>query len=118
MEIFHIEKGFPADLKLPKGPFLLKYTKHAQEAAKEDRYSKTPIILPITVDFEKADIFEVEMDNGVLIKLTCRFPHNDDYDLVMPIINDGKIVKTVWLNDKLDDHPTLDLSRYDSPKRL
>ena len=86
------------------------YTHHAIDAAYNDRYEE--IILPNALNFAKSEIIEVEIKNKKIVKIVARFDYNNNYDLVIVIIPQGKIIKTVWLNDKNDTHLTLDTSKY------
>jgi len=75
--------------------------------------------LPESVNFRDAEIFEIETDNtGKLVKVCIRIAYNNNYDLCMPILVDGFIVKTVWLNSKNDSHVTLDITKYENGKGL
>lgn len=86
------------------------YSHHAIEAAYNDRYEE--IILKDAYNFSKSDIIEVEIKNKKIVKIVARFDYNNNYDLIIVIIPQGKIIKTVWLNDKNDLHKTLNRSKY------
>ena len=78
------------------------------------------IELPLFIDFNDADIVEIEAEKGVVKKVLCRFPYDEEFDIVLPILltPEGKLAKTVWLNSKTDDHPTLDFSKYADPSEF
>lgn len=86
------------------------YSHHAIEAAFNDRYEE--IILKDAYNFSKSEIIEVEIKNKKIVKIVARFDYNTDFDLIVVIIPETKVVKTVWLNEKNDCHRTLDRSRY------
>lgn len=103
--------NFPQAVRnIPSKTFNPKYSSHAVEASGNDRYGK--INLPSTVTFSGKDIFEIEIENGRAIKFGIRVNYNEQYDLVLIVKEDSGIVKTVWLNDKSDNHQTLNKKRY------
>lgn len=113
-KLYHAEIGFPSDIKLPTGVMKLKYSSHAMQQSKSDRYGV--INLPESIDFDKAYIFEIEVDSSnKVIKAVCRVEYDDDKDLILVIIPDQKMVKTVWFNKKSDAHRTLNASKYAIP---
>lgn len=90
------------------GTFRAVYDNHALRAARDDRYGQ--IFLPQTLDIEASQIVEVETVNNRAVKAVARLPYNDKLDLVLVICDpmDGEIyVKTVWLNQRDDNHATL-----------
>ena len=90
-----------------------KSTYHAQRAANSDRYGL--INLPQTVKFCANDIIEVELyDNRPDIKFLVRLPYNEENDICAVVLFTPQevILKTLWLNRKIDKHATLDTSRY------
>lgn len=112
--------GIPSDLQTRFGTFLLKYTDHAIRAAWGDRYSHVCDVakdLPKVLDTNKAEVFEVATDETgtVTEKVGYRIPFNDEFDLNMVVVPRWRRVVTCWLNDKNDQHKTLDLSKYDIP---
>lgn len=86
------------------------YSRHALNAAYTDRYAE--IALRDAYNFSQSEIIEIEVKNNKVIKIVARFDYNIDYDLIVVIIPQTKIIKTVWLNEKNDCHRTLDRSRY------
>ncbi len=56
--------------------------------------------------------FEVEVDcNNKVVKTVIRTPYDDNRDISI-VIRYGYIV-SAWLNDKCDNHATLDRSKYE-----
>ncbi len=113
--LYHKEIGFPESLELKyEYTFNLKYSTHALEAAKKDRYGE--IKLPQGISFPRRNIVEVESKDGVKVdKMVVRFPYalNNELDICMVIIPDKSLVKTVWFNKSTDKHPTLDKNKYE-----
>ena len=85
------------------------YSYHAIKASENDRYGK--IQLPINLNVDSALLVEMEVANGVMVKGVYRVPYDNQCDLIIVMLVDGK-VKTVWLNYKSDKHHTLDKSKY------
>lgn len=117
MALYHKDIGFPAELKRPNGAFLVNYSDHALRAAADDRFGS--IKLPAAIDFRPgrgAELIECETDAaGLIVKAVWRIPHDEDNDIVMVILMQRKLVKTVWLNRHDDLHATLDAAKYDRP---
>ena len=110
--IFHHRIGFPKGLVTDFGIIRLEYTNHAIKASKNDRYGL--IMLPPTLNTAKAKAVEVEIIRNRLTKIVYRVDYSDKFDLAIVVTHDRK-VKTVWLNCKDDNHPTLDESNYLKP---
>jgi hypothetical protein len=116
--LYHREKGFPEDVRLPRGfsPVIrLRYGSHARQESLADRYGN--IKLPETIDVRKGDIFEIGVIGNVVSKMAVRFPYNDKLDMVLVIQPSDGFVRTVWANEKGDTHKTLNLSKYADPKK-
>jgi hypothetical protein len=112
--LYHVSIGLPATFRAPVGTHALHYTKHAFAAAQNDRYGVPT--LPDRLDPRQARIIEVEMDGYRPVKVLYRLPHCDRFDLCMAVVPGAKfVVKTIWLQDKKDNHKTLDESRYSRP---
>lgn len=94
---------------------LLKYTRHALNAARNDRYGY--IELPNQIDYEHATLIEVEVDVDDVINQVWRVNYDDSKDLVIVITNEGR-VKTVWFNSTSDSHKTLNVSKYELVKDI
>lgn len=94
------------------------YSRHARQAALEDRYG-TIQDLPGTLDLSKADPVEVSTEEGVrkVTKVVYRTRHSDTLDLVLVVVPErgGFFVKTVWLNETNDKHTSLRRERYAVP---
>lgn len=116
--LYHKDIGFPDNLTMPRGfnPVVrLRYGGHSRQAAFEDRYGI--LKLPSEVDLRKGETVEVGTVGNVVTKLVMRFPHDDKIDLVMVIQPADGFVRTVWANEKNDQHKTLNRSKYADPKK-
>lgn len=102
---------FMPPLKFPTKPLALKYGAHALDAAAGDRYGNLLGLLPTTLDWNDADVVEVEMTGPKLTKLVCRVPGDADLDVVLVVLPTG-FVKTTWGNKVGDKHKTLDRTKY------
>lgn len=112
--LYHRDLGFPKNLKLPIGQtFLLSYSYHATEAARQDRYGA--ISLPKHLVIKKEEIVEVEIEKSVAVKLVMRVHFSETLDLCLAILIQDQKVKTVWLNKKEDVHKTLNKNKYEIP---
>lgn len=101
---------FMPKLNVGNGMVKVNYSIHAIESAYTDRYDT--IGLKDAYNFSEADIVEVEVKDQRAIKVVARFDYNDKYDLTIVIVPQTKIVKTVWLNTKEDNHVTLNAEQY------
>lgn len=113
---YHIQKGFPKTIILPKNKYLLTYSTHAKREAKNDINAPENLILPTFIDFSSCCIFEIETENGLLKKVLCRCKHNEFVDLVLAITLDGYLVNTLWFNLTTDTHSTIDFTKYNRAK--
>lgn len=109
METYHKELGFPKWFTKPEGIKDLRYTNHAVRASQTDRYGR--IQLPARLD-TRCDLIEVGVEDGKVAKLVYRGRYDKQYDLVIVVIPGEWIVKTVWLNDRADEHKTLQTWKY------
>ena len=116
MALYHCEVGFPATLKLPRGAFFLRYSPHAERAARDEGvYSSS---LPAYVDTRLALPIEVETnERGEAVKVVYRmvFPPKKGMDIVLVVLLKGYLVKTLWLNSQRDSHATLNRTLYTNP---
>ena len=118
MALYHKEVYWPKRIekKLPFGVIELVYTNHAIKEANSDRYGN--IQLPNSVDMSSVSFFEAEEKdrNNRLDKVVFRVKMNQDADLIVVGIPQGKrlVVKTVWLNVNSDSHATLRKERYEN----
>lgn len=112
--LYHFELGFPSSLVIKdQYTFNLKYSLHALEAAKSDRYGKMK--LPERVVIPRNYIVEVATDNNIDVnKIVFRIPYEyrEDLDLCLVVIPETQFVKTVWFNKATDTHKTLDIEKY------
>lgn len=116
MSLYHKDIGFPKGFNAQVGTRMLIYTKHAKNAALNDRYGV--INLPKYVDTKNAQIIEAEVAGKIVTKLVYRVSYSKDLDLSIAVIpvDDKFLVKTVWLNKRTDIHKTLNRSVYAIPK--
>lgn len=60
--------------------------------------------------------FEIEVDDGEIVKLVVRVPYTEENDVSIAIqLNSSygcPLIKTAWLNDRNDIHTTLDTTKY------
>ena len=114
--LYHKDIGFPS-VNLPEGIYeLKKYSNHAMRAAKDDRYGEAKK-LPSHVDMSQADLVEIEVNNNKVIKAVVRTHYDDKLDLIIVFMpqTHNNFVKTVWFNEKVDQHRTLNRSAYNIP---
>lgn len=133
--LYHKEIGFPRNFKAPAGVLGLKYTRHAEQAALDDRYGE--IIKPARLTTANYDIVELGVQDNRVSKIVYRGParctechysqtapadctheKKDIILVVMPPQGAGTsewVVKTVWTNLNSDKHRTLDESKYAKP---
>lgn len=109
-------KKFHADLYMPAAALrlqfatMLRYTRHAIQAASDDRYGR--IDLPKVFDSRNATLIEAVLSNGKVVKTLWRQAYNDLLDLSLVLDPNTGTVITAWLNRKDDQHATLDPSKY------
>ena len=113
MPLYHKDIGFPASIEFAP-LFGLKPSHHALGEANKDRYGI--IKLPVHFLPRIAVIIEIELtETGDLIKILARQEHDSNHDVVFAINPVTKVIKTAWLQEKNDNHRTLDKSKYDKP---
>lgn len=88
----------------------LKYSGHAINASKNDRYGK--INLPKTLNTAEATFVEVELTGRAITKVVYRVRHDSRNDLVIVVMIQTGLVKTVWLNSRTDKHSSLKTWKY------
>jgi hypothetical protein len=120
--LYHTKLGLPKTLKLPKNRKKVVFTRHAKDAAKNDRYGSFSHYLPLHTHFDPncGELVEVESHDKITpTKLVYRLPlgPNSDKDLVLALApyDDCYVAKTVWLNEVSDRHTTLNMKRYTKP---
>lgn len=109
--LYHVSLGLPESIKDLFGLYESELTCHAINASESDKYGI--IEIPCEIEINEKNIIEVEIND--FIKIVVRQSYNDDFDLCLVVVINGckAIIKTLWLNDVLDNHMTLDASRYD-----
>lgn len=110
--LYHKQIGLPITVNKALGHYVCKFTMHSLVACLNDRYGK--VKPPLEIDVTKENVIEIEILGQSIAKVVIRQAYNQDKDLSMALIPDGNraIVKTLWLNDKADNHQTLDESKY------
>lgn len=88
----------------------LRYTKHALDEARSDRYGNVAASLPTMTDLRTFEVVETEENDGVPVKAVMRNAVTVSLDLVLVVLRDGT-VKTVWINEAKDNHKTLNKER-------
>jgi hypothetical protein len=112
MELYHYTLGFPSKFNPNVGTIKLEYSVHAKSASQTDRYGA--IQLPGNLKTGSASCIELGLENGAVQKLVYRVSYSDTLDLcivVAPRQGHFKVL-TVWLNLKVDQHETLNASKY------
>lgn len=116
--IYHKDVYAPAVLFRSPGVVRVRYSYHAQEAARDDRYGDLSRYLTPYRDFDAAEIVEVELDDeGQIVKRVARFNITETLVLVMAVSADG-YVRTVWCNCVDDRHATLERLKYVQRPRI
>lgn len=113
--LYHFEVYIPPTLTVTPYSGALRYSYHAREEARSDRYGH--IDLPPTLDAGRGTLIEVETsadwDKGPaeVNKYVWRQPLDAERDLVLVVQPDG-FVRTVWVNVLTDTHKTLNRHKY------
>jgi hypothetical protein len=112
--LYHREKYLPNLSKWNNAVLRLRFTNHAEWAAKNDRYGVIDLYsLPRYLVIDTDTVVEAETnDKGVVVKLVLRLKYDGNRDVVVVVMVPDGSVKTVWFNKKDDTHKTLDLSKY------
>lgn len=114
MPLYHATIGIPAHVRLPRGQFILCYSKHAEQAARTDRYGSIDQ-LPAYLDTRTAQVIECEVSGDRVSKILYRIRYSAELDLCLAIIPTARgawTVKTVWANETGDRHTTLNRAAY------
>lgn len=129
--LYHAETGIPWHLfqHMAPRPVGLEYGPHARKAALDDRFGQLTSV-PLSHSFLKSEVFEVEVEQGCIVKFCARLSSgfgvrtnafhshdSDEIDLVLVCMRSTRepsnlFVKTLWLNLRSDNHATLDKSKY------
>lgn len=115
-KLYHKEVYAPEVVFRSPGVMRLRYSRHAQQAAMDDRYGDLSEYLTPYLDFDYVEIVEVEMVEGQITKRVVRHQVTDDLVLVLAVGADG-FVRTVWGNLVTDRHRTLDRTKFVQPPR-
>ena len=111
---YHKDIGLPPVVcELVGRHFDFTFSAHALHACLNDRYGK--FVPPSELTVQLGQIVEVALFKGTIQKAVIRIPHDENFDIVVVFIPEGRgvgFVKTCWLNHKKDDHSTLDKSKY------
>lgn len=114
---YHKSIGFPTTLKKPIGTYKVGYSKHAIERMQE-RCINPMREMPGFVRVTKNNIIEMETTDNIKAQtVVVRMQHNKKKNLILVLEPSAAIamVITFWINDKTDDHKTIDKSKYNIP---
>lgn len=115
-KLYHEKLGIPKEFKTRFGRIPLTYTFHACDRAFEK--AGREFAVPNYLDTNTARVIEVEVVDGVPIKVVYRTALNNREDICLAVLLHSWRVKTIWLNDTNDDHSTLKEWRYVKPKEI
>lgn len=116
MKLYHKDIFMPERIKnLGLVSVSLVQTQHALHAANTDRYGE--IMVPNLLTFRGRHVVEAETDcSGKVIKLVVRRQYSATLDVCYAIAlmrnSTTVILKTVWLNERNDNHLTLRREAY------
>lgn len=110
--MFHKDVFIPDFAKVPLHEGALRYSRHACNVTVSNGQLED-IPLPPTFVASNATLVEVELNptTGEVEKQVWRQPLDDKRDMCFPMLRGG-FVKTVWINDRTDQHATLQRQRY------
>jgi len=111
---YHKKTGLPNSIFIPDWWIHLIYSLHAVEKLREYKVTNEPVKIKLT----KENIVELTTINNTAIEsAVVRLLYNDEKDIIISLLlfRRTAVIKTVWLNNKVDDHETLDKSKYDIP---
>lgn len=112
MDLYHADVRLPEGFVAPTHRVELKWTRHSDTARMDDRYGEIKRFKTATLG--RLEVIEVGMIQGQVAKILFRGRYTDELDVCMVLLP-GKTfwtVKTVWINERSDEHRTLDTSRY------
>lgn len=110
--LFHKDIGLPISSDRIKFNCPLRYSNHANRAANNDRYGKINLPERLNTQLDNVTLIELETRNGKPYKGVYRTSHCEKYDIVIVLLYETRLVKTVWLNSKDDKHNTLKTWKY------
>jgi hypothetical protein len=111
--IYHYLIGFPKDFQFPIAKRSLRYTDHALFEANKDG----AIDLPSVITPSRGKLIELNLTRE-FPQYVYRFQYSNTKDLVMVLSAKTPLhwtVVTVWLNNTIDAHESLDRTRYAIP---
>lgn len=113
---YHKDVYAPPELFYSPGVVRLRYSLHALRAAEGDRLGNLSYYLPTVLDFDTAEIVEVELDAsaGHISKRVARLKVLDDLAIVLVVADNGTVC-TVWGNREADRHESLRKRKYVKP---
>ena len=116
-KLYHVDAyGFPVlALELKYGVKDLTFSRHAIQAAQNDRYGGIQLGKLGYLDLSKCTLIEVETVDNVIEKIVYRVRYDEQRDVVLAILVADWYVKTVWINLTSDMHKTLDKAPYSRP---
>lgn len=111
--LYHADVFMPRRIRnmVPQHELEILYSSHALNAAKSDRYGT----LTLPKKIYGATLIEAEVYGGQLHKMVVRLALSDNLDLclaLIPLKNKQALCKTVWANEKNDNHATLNRHSY------
>lgn len=86
----------------------LRYSKAKRRQITEERLSQ--ILYNIRDRKQNYYLYEVEVENGNVVKAVVRTSYDKEDDI--SIVYRNKCIVTAWLNEKVDTHMTLDKKKY------
>lgn len=107
---YHTDIHMPAEAQALEFAAFVSYTRHAKQAAQNDRYGR--IDLPKVLDTRRGKLIEAVVEGGKVAKALYRLDYDALHDLCMVVLPDSCKVLTVWLNRKDDQHHTLNEEAY------
>lgn len=98
----------------------LRYTHHArarlEQYNRDSSIGKQDVVAPRSINFKELDIVEMETTpEDEPVKIVGRYAIDQERDLVLIILLEKMIVKTMWVNVNCDQHYSLNKKGYDKP---
>ncbi len=109
---FHKDVFLPK-LRLPNVARKLEYTRHALNAAQDDKYGDLTSFLPLELNFAECELVECRLEGNRVTQLLLRVNVAVGLDLVLAV-GVGNRVYTVWGNLTSDQHRTLNQNLYET----
>jgi len=109
---FHKDVFLPK-LKLPNEPKRLEYTRHALNAAGDDKYGDLTCFLPLELNLSECELVECRLEGKKVTQLLVRTNVAVGLDLVLAV-GTGFRVYTVWGQKTGDQHKTLNRKLYET----